>query len=1712
MLSRYGRLCAGILSAAALVPLWCAAQATVNENLETAFVYVDGTSGSDNNPGTQQKPFKTIGKAASVAQTNNQNNIGTRVTINPGTYRENISLNHSSKDTTWPITFEAATNGTVIVSGAEVYTGWVLYSGNSNIYTHSWTKGLTLCGQINGCPTALDIVQRQELIAVNGAVMTQVPSVAAMQPGTMFPDTTAGTVYLWPQSGVTMSTATVEAGTHATVFGIHKKQDIVVRGLVFQYSNACRGVGAVEVDGASQNILFDTDVFQWNNGQGLSITNPTTYFTVENSSALHNGDSGFHADETDFGLWQSDVSSYNNWRGALGGYYNCNVSGLHFYGPHDDTLTDVTASYNQAFGVHWDTDDANISTTNLISDANLLNGVFIENSQGPFTFAGASICNQNAPILATAGMAFRNTTGVSLTNSTVINNAATQINFFGDPGGVTFQTWDGGKTITAIDKDFTNTGNVIQANDGTQELFQIPTLDSSDWTTFQSTLVSNTNTWWNPDSSANFLLPTSVNTVAVDFPTWQGDSGQDGNSVFNVPGGNPGSACTLTPDVPDFWLDADNYSVTTNAAGQAAFNLYLPSLNFSQTVNLTTDGVTEVSGLSSTLVPGSLVPTGSSVFTVSAGAGTAAGTYPVTVIGNSGNTTHAVTVDVVVPVTQVLLSTVSLTFASQNVGTPSPTQTVTLQNTGGTRLTITSIVASGAFSQTNTCGASVKANHSCTITVTFTPTAVGAATGAITITDADPTSPQVVNLSGTGVAPAVTLYPPTLTFPSQPVGTPSQPLTTTLSNVGSASLNINSISFSGANPGDFSQTNNCGSSVAVGASCSISVTFTPAASGGRAATLNVSDNTPEGTDSVNLTGTGSSITATLTPTSVDFGNQTVGTKSSPQVFTLTNTGSSNVGITNITTAGTNAADFSASNNCGATLKPGASCAISVTFTPSASGSRSANLSVTDNAGTGSQSASLTGSGTAVPTATLLPSSLSFGSVAVGTPSPPQTLTLTNTGTSSLNVTSIKITGSDLADYTQTNNCAGTLAAGTNCTITVTFTPITTGTRSASVTVLDNTSTGSQSASLSGTGSSSPTATLSPASLSFPSQQVGTTSPGQTLTLTNTGATKLTINSISITGANAGDFAQTHTCASALAAGASCTISVTFTPTNVGTRTATVTVSDNTALGSNTASLTGTGTSTPTATLTPASLTFASQTVGVPSPAQVVTLTNTGLSSLTINSIKITGANRGDYSQTNTCGSSLAAGATCTISVVFDPTTTGTRTATLTVSNNTTAGSNSSSLTGTGSSATPSATLTPSSLTFAAQAVGTPSPAQTLTLTNTGTVSLTITSIKLTGADPGDYSQTNTCGATLAAAATCTINVVFDPAKTGTRTATLTVSDNTSAGANSSGLTGTGATPTASLTPSSLTFASQQVGIPSPAQTLTLTNTGSVTLTITSIKLTGANPGDYSQTSTCGATLAASATCTISVVFDPTKTGTRTATVTVTDNIAAGSNTASLTGTGSSTSPTATLTPSSLTFAAQAVGTTSASQALTLSNTGTLTLSISSVALTGTNPGDYAQTNTCGSTLAVGKTCTITVTFTPTASGTRTATVTVTDNTASGSQTTSLTGTGAYPTITLTPSSLNFGTQTVGTKSAGQTITVTNTGTVILTFGPIKLTGTDHKDYSQTNTCGTTLGVGKTCSITVTFTPAATGTRTASVSVSGNTSEGTDYVTLTGTGS
>jgi len=247
------------------------------------------------------------------------------------------------------------------------------------------------------------------------------------------------------------------------------------------------------------------------------------------------------------------------------------------------------------------------------------------------------------------------------------------------------------------------------------------------------------------------------------------------------------------------------------------------------------------------------------------------------------------------------------------------------------------------------------AGASCTISVTFTPTAAGTRVAAVTITDDAANSPQTVSLAGVGGA--VVLSPTSLSFAVQVVSTSSQPQPVTLTNSGSTALAITGI----AATVPFSQTNTCGTSVPAGNNCTISVTFQPTNKGAQAGLLSVTDSDASSPQSAPLSGTGTFIS--LSPASLSFGNQAVGTTSNPRAITVTNQGNAAVTISKISFMGTGAASFGETTTCGSTLGTGSSCTISVTFSPKVKGKSIASVSVGDSGGGSPQKATLTGTGT-----------------------------------------------------------------------------------------------------------------------------------------------------------------------------------------------------------------------------------------------------------------------------------------------------------------------------------------------------------------------------------------------------------------------------------------------------------------------------------------------------------------------------------------------------------------------------------------------------------------------------------------------------------------------------------------------------------------------------------------------------------------------------
>jgi hypothetical protein len=413
-----------------------------------------------------------------------------------------------------------------------------------------------------------------------------------------------------------------------------------------------------------------------------------------------------------------------------------------------------------------------------------------------------------------------------------------------------------------------------------------------------------------------------------------------------------------------------------------------------------------------------------------------------------------------------------------------------------------------------------------------------------------------------------------------------------------------------------------------------------------------------------------------------------------------------------------------------------------------------------------------------PAVTMSASSLTFAAQQVATQSAAQVITVTSSGNAPVVFGTPSITG----DFVETDTCASkTIAVNATCTVSVVFAPTVTGARTGLLTIYANVAGGQATVALSGTATAAGNIVLTPLSMTFVATVVNQTAAAQNIAISNTGGSAATLQSPVVTG----DFAiSANTCGASLGSQMGCTVSITFTPTASGTRTGTLAITDNAGgvVGTQTATLTGVGEAPFTDTLTPVSLTFAQQRVGTVSAVQQVTITNAGDVPLTLLNASMS---PGDFTVVNGCGTSLAGHATCALSVAFVPTQPGTRTATLTFTDavrSQTVAINGVGVAGAGVS------LSPTALAFAATGNGLVSAAQAVTLTNNGGSVLTLASVVM---PPNFKIAASSCGASLAVAAACTLQVVFAPTAAGSLSGTLMLTDNASPATQMVSLSGLG---------------------------------------------------------------------------------------------------------------------------------------------------------------------------------------------------------------------------------------------------------------------------------------------------------------------------------
>ncbi len=537
-------------------------QANVNES-EKSYIYVDAQKGSDGGLGNANSPLKTVQAAVNKANTNNQNGIGTKIIVNPGLYREFVNMPAISKQSSAPITIQAAQTGTAIIAGSDVLTGWTQSDpDNPSVYSHGWTYNLGSCALPAGWPADFaPVALRTEMIFVNGVALNQVLSYGDLHPGTFFVNETYDVIHIAAPPNTNMQTAVIEAAVRPQTFNMEGRSNVVLRGLVFRHAATCINQSGAVVTGSS-NILLDQVQAVWNNWGGFGVSSSSN-ITVQNSIASHNGGVGLQGDADQNAVYSSNETDYNNWRGAQAALYDWGMGGTKLMLMRNTTVQDHISYRNQAQGLWFDTDNKNISIQNATLAENVLASLQVEANEGPIALTNSVLCSSGL------GVNVINTESLSIEGSLFYNNSGTnkyqgEIFIAGKSGGRSITDWQTGQSYDLFTSGMTLSGNSFEDAASGQNVFGTY-LGGSDWMAFANTLNASSNRWFDPIAPNSFKIP---NGKLVTLAGWQSATGTDFSSDWELPSASAQTACAVPPPAaPDFSVNLDNRSYAM-AAGK----------------------------------------------------------------------------------------------------------------------------------------------------------------------------------------------------------------------------------------------------------------------------------------------------------------------------------------------------------------------------------------------------------------------------------------------------------------------------------------------------------------------------------------------------------------------------------------------------------------------------------------------------------------------------------------------------------------------------------------------------------------------------------------------------------------------------------------------------------------------------------------------------------------------------------------------------------------------------------------------------------------------------------------------------------------------------------------------------------------------------------------------------------------------------------------
>ena len=488
------------------------------------------TGGGPAADGSDERPFGRISDAVRLAVLLKQRRVASRVEIGPGTYREGpIEFgysNHTSNDPTNATVIEVVARepGTVVISGSDVFSDWK--HDESGLYWHEWARRWGVSpNPWAGEAEMTDIVLRRELLFVSGERQRQVLERSALTDGTFLVDEARGRIWLKPGPDVDLDESLVEVGVRDVLWDQNHEDHVTVRGLVFQHAATPWEVAkaAVRVS-ASDGTRFEHCTIVDTNWTGLYV-GESAGVRLRNLVLNHNGGQGWAMFRVRDLVVEDSETSYNNWRGALGGFTGWSI-GNKILSAHRLRIYNHRAIENASRGLWLDYDIADAVVDSLVAMRNKRDGIWIEASQGPITVTRSTISDN-----AEAGIHSTFSRNVVVDSNIIAGNGEAQLKIGGASTRVV-RDFESGRDLYLSAGGWVITRNVFgissaNASAGVLTVLRTEAMSDADWSGFARTVVSNENVFRAAESAVVF----QILGRRMGLTSWRRLTGQDGRST-----------------------------------------------------------------------------------------------------------------------------------------------------------------------------------------------------------------------------------------------------------------------------------------------------------------------------------------------------------------------------------------------------------------------------------------------------------------------------------------------------------------------------------------------------------------------------------------------------------------------------------------------------------------------------------------------------------------------------------------------------------------------------------------------------------------------------------------------------------------------------------------------------------------------------------------------------------------------------------------------------------------------------------------------------------------------------------------------------------------------------------------------------------------------------------------------------------------------------